>query len=444
MTSIEWKQPKPLNFLRTVDPMRESLIPEPLRAWVTDTSRILQTPLEYATIPVLAAVGALLGHRACLSARPDGEHTIVPNMWGLIVGEPSSRKSPALSKALAPYRALAARHIDLDGAEKAPRFTCNDATQEALAQLLVKKTDGRILLATFDEIADLTDGFRRQGREKERQFYIEAWEGKVDRYIDRKVADGGYIPRVALGIVGATQPDHAKEMLSGRSDGFVARFGLVAWPDRRPRDPDAAREPIDKAAKARVFELFQRLDESMPKTIEVGGLPCVVFDREAQATWDSFMDAKVQRSEDETLPLMVRHWVGKSDGTVGALSLAIEAIMAADKGRTFSAVSSASLINAIDLVRHFGEHARRWFRELDPGTRAAELLASKLESGHWRPKPDMLLEVRKLQQNRWWLRATPATEIRAGLAILERHCWVRLTEDRRAFYVNPVVIREGR
>lgn len=440
----EWPKPRPLTLHRSVDPLREALIPAPLRTWILDISRMLQVPAEFALVPALSSLGSLLGHRCCLSTRAaDEEHVVAPNLWGVIIGEPSSRKSPSISKGLAPYMSIASKHIERDG-ENAPRFTVDDATEEALALLLKRKEDGRILLATFDELAELTERFRRQGRESERKFWLRAWEGKGSKHVDRKTAEGGYVPRIALGVIGATQPDHARSMLSGFNDGFIARFGLIAWPDPCRLDSEAWKRPIDKAAKARVFELFERLDELDAQTVDAGGLPCVRFDAAAQAVWESLFTTKLQRSHDEETPSMVREWIGKSDSTVGALALILEAIAAADESRPIASISAESLIAAIDLTNHFEQHARRWFGELDGGADAAKVISEKISRREWEPVPGEAQDIRRLKQSKNWLKATSTADIRAGLAILESHGWVTVSEDRRCFWVNPVLLKTER
>src|SRR5690606_25360558 len=147
----------------------------------------------------------------------------VPNLWGVIIGPPSSMKSPALRDGLRPLKDIAAQTTNdyeadrlkreaeasiLDAQIKrllreahgtaprptlaqeiaeaneklerlrrpARRFITNDPTVEMLTELLRDNPSG--LLLVRDELTGLLDSFDKKGREGDREFYLQAFNSE--------------------------------------------------------------------------------------------------------------------------------------------------------------------------------------------------------------------------------------------------------------------------
>lgn len=82
-------------------------VPASIRGWVLDVSERMQVPLEFMAVPAIVAAASLIGRK--LSIRPDREDSwgVIPNLWGFIVAEPGSLKSPAIAEAMRPLEMLA-------------------------------------------------------------------------------------------------------------------------------------------------------------------------------------------------------------------------------------------------------------------------------------------------------------------------------------------------
>ena len=156
----------------------------------------------------------------------DTSWLVVPNLWGAIVASPGMMKSPVISAVTAPARAQetawradhaeAMREYEAESeraklkhsawqeeykrAQKKKeadppkpeskvikttqrRLIANDPTPESLHQMLAENPAGLFVLR--DELTGWLAGLERQGRESERAFYLECWNGDSSFTIDR-------------------------------------------------------------------------------------------------------------------------------------------------------------------------------------------------------------------------------------------------------------------
>jgi hypothetical protein len=258
---IEWDRPLPLPALEPEVPIFPAeIIPEPFRAWVQDAAERLQVPLEMVATPAMVAFSSLIGPRCGIyPKRKDTDWIVIPNLWGALVAPPGSLKSPVLKEVLKPIDKLEAaateRHerevgdwrvkaqtlemkikvgekaltesvaskpgcTSVDQAERnlaqlraeleegsptLQRYMANDATIEKLGELLKENPEG--LLIYRDELYGLLMGMEKQGRECERAFYLEAWNGDSGFTFDRIERGTVSIKSLCLSILGGIQPD---------------------------------------------------------------------------------------------------------------------------------------------------------------------------------------------------------------------------------------------
>ena len=108
------------------------------------------------------------------------------------------------------------------------RFIVNDSTAEKVLVLLSQNPRG--LLQFRDDLVGFLKGLDREGRETDRAFYLECWNGdghfQQDR-ISRETEEG-----LCLSILGGITPAPLEAYLretfkDGRDDGFVQRFQML-------------------------------------------------------------------------------------------------------------------------------------------------------------------------------------------------------------------------
>jgi hypothetical protein len=101
--------PRPLAAdLLPVPRLPAELIPAAFRDWLADAARRGNYPLEYVAAPALVAVSSLIGWSLAIRPKRQDNWTVVPNLWGAIVGPPGEKKTPATQEALLPLKRLEA------------------------------------------------------------------------------------------------------------------------------------------------------------------------------------------------------------------------------------------------------------------------------------------------------------------------------------------------
>jgi len=476
-----WPEPKPI--IAELKPVpafdAETLLPETLRAWIMDEAERMPCPPDFIAAAALVALGSIVGARCAMKPKARDSWLIVPNLWGGIVGDPSAKKSPAWGAALKPLDRLIAKALEAHTAaladyetekvvfdahqdaiegrikeaakkpskgnpasiakelrthgEQAPeaptlrRYKTNDSTVEKLGELLRENPAG--LLVLRDELVGLIATWEREGREGERAFFLEAWNGNQSFDTDRIGRGHISIPNLCASIFGGIQPDKLTVYLEQAAhalanDGMLQRFQVLVYPDAR-RWEWRDRAP-DKAARERAFGVFEALADFDP--VAWGAAPADDFAKfshfrfsdEAQAVfieWSGDMHRARIPNEDE--PLIRRH-LAKFDKLFPALALVFHLVDCAAHGIRGPVTKEAAL-RAAAWCEYLEANARRCYGLLkDDGLRAAQALAVKLERG---PLEDgfTLRDVRRNQ----WRSLTTDDAILAALDWLEDEDWLR-------------------
>lgn len=501
-----WPEPKPiqaaLHPVPAFDP--ETLLPEALRGWVMDEADRMPCPPDFVAAGALVALGAIIGARCAIKPKARDSWLIVPNLWGGIVGLPSAKKSPAIGAALKPLdrliaRAMEAHQADLEGFEadrtvfeakkdaiegrikaaakdakkgdldsiakelqghrqqapQAPtlrRYKSNDTTVEKLGELLRENPAG--LLVLRDELVGLIASWDREGREGERAFYLEAWNGNASFDTDRIGRGSIFIPNLCVSIFGGIQPDKLTGYLEQAAnalanDGMLQRFQLLVYPDHRPwewRDRIPAKEARDQA-----FAVFDALAEFAPEAWgaapadDFAKFPHFRFDEAAQEIfieWSGDLHRSKMPGEDH--PIIAQH-LAKFDKLFPALALILHLVDCAATGQR-GPLKVESALRAAAWCDYLEAHARRCYGLLtDDGLRAAQALADKVRQG----KLADGFTARDVRRNQW-RGLTTDEAVQAALDWLEDEGWLRADEvggagpgsGRRTwrYFINPKAV----
>ena len=507
----DWPEPGPIVAeLKPVPAFdAETLLPDPLREWILDEAERMPCPPEFVAAAALVAMGSIIGARCAIRPKSQDLWQVVPNLWGGIVGDPSAKKSPAWAAALAPLDKLIARASEAHQVEQeefetdklvfearrediekrikaaarkaandnpeeiaqelrshkeqAPeepvlrRYKTNDSTVEKLGELLRQNPAG--LLVLRDELVGLVASWEKEGREGERAFFLEAWNGNQSFDTDRIGRGHISIPNVCVSIFGGIQPDKLTVYLEKAThalanDGMLQRFQLLVYPDSRQwewRD----RMPNARARQA-ACDIAERLADFDP--VEWGATPAddhtkfpsFQFSDGAQSLFIEWSeDLHNSRMPNEDAPIVQQH-LAKYDKLFPALALIFHMVDCAASGNRGS-VSKESALRAAAWCEFLEAHARRCYGLLmDEGLRGAQILAGKITRG--------LLEdgftIRDVRRKQWrGLTKSAAIEPAAGW--LEEEYWLRGEETggtgpgggrpTRRYYINPLVTaKKGR
>jgi hypothetical protein len=144
------------------------------------------------------------------------------------------------------------------------RYKTNDSTVEKLGELLRENPAGLLILR--DELVGLIASWEREGREGDRAFFLEGWNGNQSFDTDRIGRGHISIPNVCMSIFGGIQPDKLVGYLEQAThtlanDGMLQRFQVLVYPDPRPwewRD----RSP-NRILREKAFAVFEALRSSI-------------------------------------------------------------------------------------------------------------------------------------------------------------------------------------
>ena len=489
--SSTWCDPQPLpEGLPDVTAFDFRLLPTKLRPLVEDIADRMQCPPDFPAIAGVVGLGAVVGRQLAIRPKREDDWQVVPNLWGMTVGPPSLMKTPAIAEMIKPLIALeqsaksaheaalanwkaeqlvgketakvngnsirkalkgdgkeayaiARQTIEETDAEPPARkrLLINDTTVEKLGEILADNPRGILLYR--DELRGFLRSMDRDGREADRAFYLEAWNGNGRFTYDRIGRGTIDIEACCVSIIGTIQPGPLTGYLEGAArggvgdDGLMQRFQLLVWPDC-PKSWCNVDRPPNQSAKRRVDELYSCLDALDPNIVgaiqDDGPLPYLRFDPVAQDLFDGWRAELELRLRSGILhPVMEAH-LAKHRSLVPSLALLCHL---ADIGH--GSVGGDAMARAIAFGDYLESHASRAYDVvLRADLTAAKALGDKLSKGQL-PNPFSLREVYRHA----WSGLSARSSALAAVEVLEDLNWLcaeqRTTGGRGAtiYHVNP-------
>lgn len=194
-------------------PFPTHLFGEGWSEWIGAVAEGANAPIDYVGASLLTIAGALIGNSVVAAY---GAWTEPPILWAVLVGGPSSGKSPAMDE---PVRLL--EEIEQDIGQT---IRIDDATAAAAGAKAAESPKGLILVN--DEASAWWSGFGLSGE----PFWLKAY-GARSHSIERKDRPTLYVRRLAVSVLGGAQPDAVKMAITGRQNrGFASRC-LYIYPD---------------------------------------------------------------------------------------------------------------------------------------------------------------------------------------------------------------------
>ncbi|HVC90424.1 MAG TPA: YfjI family protein [Acidobacteriaceae bacterium] len=456
-----WPEPEPLGSdLPDVPAFDPGLLPASLRPLVEDVADRMQVPLDFPAVAAIATLAGMTNRRALIQPkRHETGWLVTPNLWGGIVAPPGMLKSPVIACMTKPAREIetewraeneaALRNFE-SGQERAKldcavwqerykraaksgkplpdkpesnlqaptekRLLTSDATFESLHQVLSENPPGLFVLR--DELGGWLAGLERQGREQERTFYLECWNGDSSCTLDRIVRGSVHVPHACISLFGGIQPAKLRSYLADAlrdgpsNDGLMQRFQLLVWPDVKSAWSYVDRAP-DAMAAERAAEVYRRV-----AAMEVENPLRLQFDNAAQQmfiAWVTDLETRIRR--DDTSPVMQAH-LAKYRSLMPSLALLFSL---ADGKLESVSLHHAQL--ASDWCDYLEAHARRIYAsQTSPEKIAALALSRKLANG-WR-RAEGFFTLRDAYSKHWSGLSNPE-EARPAVRVLEDYGWIR-------------------
>jgi len=463
--NCDWKDPIPLPKKAPVLPFHYEMLPEKLQPWIKDIAERMDCPPDFVAVSAMVAISSLIGCKAVIRPKRNDDWEIRPNLWGMLVGRPSTMKSPALQKAISPIRKLQEledssheknilewqkieeffqiqhksakeqatnlikqkkeleakeliNNLQLEDKPIRRRFWVNDATVEKLAVILSENPWG--LLVYQDELYGMLSSMDKKGQEHARAFYLQSYDGNQSYAMDRISREDIFIKNVCLSLLGGIQPDrlhgYFKDALKGGSsdDGLMQRFGLSVYPDQSEKVNYVDRVP-NLRAEQDAKDVFKKLSELKPNSEN----PFVChFNNEAQEIFNEWCQKLLTEiKKGELSPPLESHFM-KYTKLIPALALNIQLI----EDSSFEGfVGEIALSRAIGWNEYLKSHAERIYQSgLANEVICANAILKRIKSNQIKDN----FTVRDIKQKGWSGLSDDET-VKSTLSLLVEHEFIR-------------------
>lgn len=385
---------EPLHLEQAI-PFPVDALPQPAARFVDGAARAIGCDPSFVALPLLVGLASAIGNTRCIQLKRRWTEPAV--VWGAIVADSGTLKSPAEDQGLRPVRKrhhaamkryteemerhrvdFARYEKELAAWKKASKDKGNppvkpeepypeevwtsDATTEAVAAMLMNNPRG--LLVAPDELATWLGGFDRyaQGKGGDAAHWLEMHYGRALK-INRKTGNPRilYVPRAAVSVIGGIQPETLRRALGAqhRENGLAARFLLACPPRQAKRWTEA---DIDRTREEEIEAIFERL-YSLKFGSGPDGEPCPVdvpLSADGRAAWVEFYNEHAQEQAELTGDLAAA-W-SKLECYAARLALVIHFVRWAAGDPTLATVDeidAKSIEAGVSLSRWFGNEARR-------------------------------------------------------------------------------------
>lgn len=405
-------------------------IPTPLRNFSIDVGERLGVPNEAVLIPLLAIISSLLGNKICVYPKKlDTSYKVFPNLWGWLVGNPSTKKSPSMKSSIQIIEELQTmktnsfnesiryikpkiqvsenqktktlKAIEKNGPSdllmkelfriedelteyknqlKMPKYIINDATPEKILELSQHSKHGFLIFR--DEASGLLNEFEKPGREGYRQLLLEGWTGNGFFSMDRKISES-CSAKICFSIFGSIQPDIIKKLIKKShdlNDGFIQRVQLLIYLPEFKVFEGIDRMP-NESFKISIMNFLTKLLEA--KEGELGSKRNndsaygFTFSNEAYEILRAYKtEMRVKSLREENL--LFKGHLDKMDKLICSLS----AIFHLANDEQGSIISTTTLSSSLEVVNFLIKHAEIIYKVLPSQlSNSGLLLLRKIKSG---------------------------------------------------------------
>jgi len=339
------------------------IFPEWVKEYLISVCNALPCPIDFMGVFSLGLFSTIINNSRFIKIKNSWKESAL--LYLIIISEPSTKKSPALSKALFPlYDAqkiareqhkeemIEFRKKNAAGSNE-PRphmekYFISDVTVEAAASILDKQDRGYLYVK--DEAISWTkenNQYKKGGNDK--AFWLSNWSNSPIS-IERKTSDSIAVDSPFIPFVGGIQPDLISGLNSVNRDGFINRI-LFSFPDKikshwTDTDIDETVKNIFSVRCQELFSLFRDSDSLDDKELDLSP--------EAKEQFKRFYNELADEIDKENNPL-IEASLSKMQGYTARFSLIIQLL----NHQQSTQVSERSVLHAISLSKYFIYHMRK-------------------------------------------------------------------------------------
>ncbi len=382
-------------------PFPVKCLPSVLRNYVNAGAKSLRCGPAFIALPLLVVVASLIGASRVL--RPSRDWKVPAILWGVVIADSGSMKSPAMNLATATlYKLQAKAHaknkevIEAYELRKAiydtrmkeyvkelakgdgqppdepekldePRIidkVVGDVTIERLAKVLKNNSKGIPIIK--DEISGIIGNLNKYSGSKgaDESVLLEGYNLGTMQVHRKHDPNDIFVTNAAISIGGNTQPKIYRRMMdsSYRDSGFMSRF-LKAYPRRTVKEFPG--EGIPDEIKEALMTLTESLDQLQPMEPEEGVYEpvSIYLTREALQAYKKFH--RWHNTEAATMTGDLAAEWSKLEEIPFRFAVIFHCVECVTSGKMTERVNLETIENAIELTEWFKNESLRVYRLFD-------------------------------------------------------------------------------
>ena len=279
------------------------------------------------------------------------------------------------------------------------------------------------ILVIRDELTGWWSQLDRAGREGERAFSLQAWNGDTGYTVDRIGRGTIHVEACCMSMLGGIQPGRLRSYLvdaledGPSNDGLIQRFQLLVWPDT-PADwryVDRAPDAVWEQQAERVFRKLVELDAENPARFRFASDAQELF-----IDWLEELEAEIRGGELNSA--LISH-LSKYRKMMPALAVLFELADWAAGNGSANTVSLRHTQQAAAYCAYLESHARRVYSCIvTPQLRAARELADKIK--HRKLGTNGFFSCRDVYMKGWSGLDSPEA-VKLAAEVLQDARWIR-------------------
>lgn len=457
---LEWPPFRPIPAKTPVEPCNPEMLPPVISRRAADVAERASVPVDLAVAALIVALSAAIGRRIRIQPKRVDDWCVIPNLWGVLIAPPGSKKSYLIGEAVEVLaqidkrwgKEFAAQQLEFESAmrefkqrekkgqqkpgEELPispvrrRIVINDATAESMHKVLAGNPGGVLLVR--DELPGWLGSLEKKGQEGSRGFWLETWNGD-GRYSMSRIGRGDIdADSLCVSILGGVQPGPWIDYVSNSpDDGFVQRFQLLVWPDPLPEVRIVDRAPDREAAEQlkAVFENLLAMPVEDPERLR--------FSADAQLLYEEWsLELEKYIHANLAGETALTNHLAKYRSLMPALACIFELVE--DQQSEF--ISLEATRKAAAYCEYLRSHAARSYNaRADSVLTGARVLAEKLQAGEIGAGGQFTL--RDVYRH-GWTNLSKADQARAACEALIEHGWIRRAESSAGRMGRPTELFE--
>lgn len=348
-------------------------LPPHLRRFVDYLSTSTGGDPSACAMSALACCSGALDQEFSLKMKRTGDWYVRPRLWVMLIGSPSSKKSPIVSSCVKPIRSWESVGVqqyqkdyarwkeDKDGGVKGDpepkrptRYLLNEVTPEKLGEILSRQDRG--IMVEQDEISGWIGAMEKyggKGASADRGFWLGSYNGGP-RTIDRLGRGETFVKNLAVAFIGGVQPDRLVELGNLASDGLLQRF-LPVMMRRAVYSSEVENDKPKKDYETLIHELIR---------VPASGL---MMDAGALQATDTFQKYLFDLEGMDGLGKNFCSFAGKLSGLHGSLAMVLHMVDDPENS-ALEPVSEKTVRDAERIITEFCiPHALEFYRSTGDG-----------------------------------------------------------------------------